>query len=293
MNSTAPAASESVPRPGSSLYYALAATPARARPALALWLHWWHDTAQIPLKVSDPGVAETKLRWWQQALKDASQGHVHHPILAGLLAPGVVAPPGTLPDWPCWQTQLEGLITLVHQTRWLDEATLLRHARMTTGQACEGAARLLGAQTEDALRVAGQLGQGLRLAHQLARLGQDARAGWVNVAIDVLQQHGVRAHQLSKPDAAQVPEGLTALLAHLRQQARGVLEAGLRGCGELQPSEARALRPLLVLAHIHLQQMDEIVRQGEAVLHQRIMLTPLRKWWIAQQVRWGILTTGT
>jgi phytoene synthase len=292
MNSSTPATADprpSFPPPGSSLYYALAAVPARQRPALGLWASWWHETAQIPLKVSDPGVAETKLRWWQQELKEASRGHPRHPMMVALMSQGIVTPPATLPDWPCWHGQLDGLITLVHQTRWLDEATLLRHAQATTGQACEGAARLLGARSDEAIQVADQLGLGLRLAHQLARLGQDARAGWVNVAIDVLQQYEVRAHQLSKPDAALPPAGLKDLLVHLRDRAATPLQQAMTARRKLPRAEAQALKPLLVLAHIHLRQMDEIVRQGDRVLHERIVLTPLRKWWIAQRVRWGLL----
>lgn len=288
MNSTI-ASPDLFPRPGSSLYYALAAVPARHLPALALWLRWWHETAQIPLKISDPGVAETKLRWWQQELKEAGKGHAHHPLLQGLMAPGAVVPPAKLPAWPCWHTQLESLITLIHQTRWLDEASLTRHAVATTGLACEGAAQLLGAHSDAALATARQMGLGLRLSHQLARLGQDARAGWVNVAIDVLQQHQVRAHQLSKPDAAQPPAGWPDLLGHLHVIAQAALNEGIHLHRALPASEARALKPLLALVHIHLRQLDEIVQHGDRVLHERIVLTPLRKWWIAQRVRWGLL----
>lgn len=234
-------------------------------------------------------MAETKLRWWQQAVHEAAQGRMQHPLLKALLADGAVAAPGALPEWPIWQSQLDGLITLIHQTRWLDEASLQRHAQMTTGAACEGAACILGARSEAARSAARQIGLGVRMAHQLARLGQDARAGWVNVAIDVLQQHQVRAHQLSKPDAAHVPEGWSSLLAHLQLQASRALQEGLLQCARLPQTEARALKPLVALAHIHLRQIEAIASQGDKVLHERIVLTPLRKWWISQRVRWGLL----
>lgn len=281
--------SDAWPRPGSSLHYALAAVPAKRRQALHLWARWWHETARIPYDIADPGVAETKLRWWQQALHDAALGQIQHPLLQALLQPSVAAPVASLPDWPCWQAQLDGLISLVHQNRWLDEASLQHHAQITTGQACAGAACLLGAPDEAACAAARQLGWGLRLAHQLARLGQDARAGWVNVAIDVLQAHQVRAHQLSKPDASAVPEGWAGLLAHLHRQADGQLRQGLAAVHALPAPQAGALRPLIVLAHIHLAQIRQIASQGDRVLHERIVLTPLRKWWISQQVRWGLL----
>lgn len=290
MNSSSlPSSSDVYPRPGSSLYYALACVPAPRRPTLLLWLQWWHETAQIPFKIHDPGVAETKLRWWLQEVRDTAQGQPHHPVVKGLLATDAVSSPATLPDWPLWTSQLEGLLSLVHQTRWLDDVSWQRHAQQTTGAACEGAACLLGASSDGARQCARQLGWGLRQAHQLARLGQDARAGWVQVGIDVLQAHDVKAHQLSKPVAAQVPPGWPALLTHLHQQAAGSLRKALDGCQTLPAQEARALLPLRVLAHLHLRLIDEIAQQNDRVLHERIVLTPMRKWWVARQVRWGLL----
>ncbi len=103
MNSSSPLPSVDVfPHPGSSLYYALATAPAGRRAALRLWLQWWHETSQIPFKIHDPGVAETKLRWWLQELQDAAQGQAHHPLIKGLLADKAAQASGNLPDWPLW-----------------------------------------------------------------------------------------------------------------------------------------------------------------------------------------------
>jgi len=281
-----PPAATPFPRPGSSLHYALASVPADRRPAVRQWLSWWHELSQIPYAISDPGVAETKLRWWQQEVQDASQGQAHHPLIKAW--PAGADGQTNLPDWPLWQQQLEALLQLVQQTRWLDETGLLRQADMGTGAACEGAAQLLGAHTPAARAAARQLGQGLRLAHQLARLGQDARIGWVHVAIDTLQAHNVRAHELSKP-APEAPASWPGLLAHLHQRARQHLLQALDQVQALDTTQARALRPLVVLAHIHLAQMAAIEAGGGRVLHERIVLTPLRKWWISQRVRWGWL----
>lgn len=290
MNSSHPLPLADVfPHPGSSLYYALSAASGVQRPALRLWLQWWHETAQIPFKIHDPGVAETKLRWWRQELDDAAKGQAHHPLLKALLAQGAMPAPGQLPSWSVWISQIEGLLTLVHQTRWLDDASLQRHALQTTGAAFEGAASLLGADRDAARQAARQLGWGVRQAHDLARLGQDARAGWVQVGIDVLQTHDVKAHQLSKPMADQVPQGWPALLKHLHKQASETIRTGLAACEALPSDERRMLLPLRVLAHLQLHLIDEIAAQGDRVLHERIVLTPLRKWWVAQRVRWGLL----
>ena len=275
-----------VPVPGSSLALALALVPAPRRPALALWLRWWHEVSRIPLSVQDPGVAETKLGWWRQELAEVAQGRARHPLMREWLAlPSQET--DTLP-WSWWQQQLDGLTQLTQQTRWMDEASLQRHALQTTGNACAVAAHLLGAHSEAAIAAARTLGQGLRQAHMLARLGQDARAGWVMVGIDWLQAHDVRAHQLSRPETP-MPAGWPRLLAALHQRARATLTQAMADVHALPSPDRRALRPLVYLAHVSLALADAVQGSGDTVLHQRILLTPLRKGWMAQQLRWGWL----
>lgn len=275
-----------VPVAGSSLALALALVPAPRRPALALWLRWWHEVSRIPLSVQDPGVAETKLGWWRQELAEVAQGRARHPLMREWLA--LPTDDTAALPWAWWQQQLDGLTQLTQQTRWMDEASLQRHALQTTGNACAVAAHLLGARSEAAIAAARTLGQGLRQAHMLARLGQDARAGWVMVGIDWLQAHDVRAHQLSRPETP-MPAGWVQLLAALHQRARDTLGQALAEVHALPSPERRALRPLVYMAHASLALADAVHASGETVLHQRILLTPLRKGWMAQQLRWGWL----
>jgi phytoene synthase len=272
-------------RAGSSLYYAVQSAPQAKRPALQAWVHWWHEVSAIPLTVNDPGVAQTKLAWWLQEARNSVEGRAQHPLTQRLF--GVLATPDEAPPLALWIEQIEGLQALVQQTRWLDEPSQRRHALATTGAACEGAAWLLGAQSAAALATARELGWGLRQAHHLARLGQDARHGWLHVPVSTLQQHDVKAHELLRPLADQSPPHWPALLAHLHAQARSHLQASCLAIGHLPADERKALRPLKALALLHIALIDEIAQRGASVLKERIILTPLRKWWIATQVRWG------
>lgn len=272
-------------QPGSSLYYALHAVPATLRPSLIAWGQWWHEVSAIPLAVHDPGVAQTKLHWWQQEVRQSFDGKPQHPLTRRMF--DAVPAPGQRPPQALWQEQLEGLQVLVQQTRWLDEPTLLRHAQATTGAACEGAACLLGASSPAALAAARALGVGLRQAHHLARLGQDARLGWLHVPVNVLQQHDVKAHELLRPVVGQAPPSWSTLLAHLHAQARTSLLSALAAMAPLPVGERKALQALRVLAALQLALIDEIASRGPSVLHERIILTPLRKWWISTRVRWG------
>jgi phytoene synthase len=276
------------PRPGTSLACALSLVPADRASGARAWLQWWHETARIPMTIRDAGVAETKLRWWQQEVHDAAQGQPHHPLLK-TLQQAWEADPATSPAWPSLQTQLQGLTTLLQQTRWLDDRALARHIADTTGQACAMAARLLGATSTAAQEAATLLGLGLRRAHMLARVGQDARAGWVHVPVDTLQRHEVRAHELTRPSSDTPPQGWPALLDSLHAQARQDLLAGLQAIRALPRTESRLLKPLVALAYMQLALIDQIRQAQGRVLHERILLTPLRKGWIAQQARWGWL----
>ncbi|MGH6647266.1 squalene/phytoene synthase family protein [Aquabacterium sp.] len=271
-------------RPGSSLYHALQSTPTQLRPSLQAWIHWWHEVSSIPLNVSDPGVAQTKLAWWHQEVRNSFEGKPSHPLTKALFKPGVPAP-GRLPPLEVWLAQVEGMQSLVQQTRWLDEPSQKKHALATTGAACEGAAHLLGAHSEAALTTVHELGWGLRQAHHLARLGQDARLGWLHVPVSTLQQHDVKAHELLRPSAGQAPEHWPGLLSHLHGQARQSLQDSLGALARLPSAERKALRPLRVLAALHMALIDEIAARGADVLHGRIILTPLRKWWIATKNR--------
>jgi phytoene synthase len=275
------------PRPGSSLALALRATPASRRALTGLWLNWWHDTARIPLSIEDVGVAEAKLAWWMGAVGEAAAGQAQHPLLRAMTqAAGPI--PDALPPWDWWQDQLQALQGLLHQNRWMDEPTLARHVAQSTGNAAACVAWLQGARDAATLDAARLWGQALRRHHMMARLGQDARSGWVHVPVDTLQRFEVKAHQLVKPQRGQTPEGWGPLLVHLHAQAARASQQARDATGALPASQRQLLRPLAVLDAVLGAQSQTVSRQGDAVLFERLTLTPWRKSWLAQQQAWRL-----
>jgi 15-cis-phytoene synthase len=274
------------PVPGSSLDWSLRVAPPDKRPLLLLWLTWWHETARIPLTIADIGVAQAKLAWWSGALTEASQGRAPHPVLQELISRAGGA--DKLPPWGWWQDQLTALQDYLQQNRWMDEASRAHHIGRSTAQAAAGAAWLLGTRSEDELDAARQWGQAIRRLHMLARLGQDARAGWVHVPIDVLQRFEVKAHQLVKPQRDQLPPGWPALLAHLHGEAQASVQAARQATRALPRAARLRLRPLAILGAIHAAQGQAVAMAGATVLFERITLTPLRKAWAAQTQAWRL-----
>ena len=274
------------PAPGSSLAICLSTVPPLQRERVHTWLKWWHETARIPLDILDIGVAETKLAWWVNALNEAAQqGQAQHPILQTLLSSSA---PGDLPPWPMWLTQLQAQLDYLHQNRWMDEAALSHHLATTTGEAAACVAWLLGVHDEAGLAAARAWGIGIRRCHQLARLGQDARAGWVHVPIDTLQRFDVKAHQLVKPQAGQLPDGWPALLAHQHGLAREAINAARAATRALDSHTRQRLRPIAALGAIMATQADAVAQAGGTVLFERLRLTPLRKAWAAQRQAWRL-----
>lgn len=274
-----------VPRPGSSLYLALWSAGDQRGP-LTAWARWWHEVSQIPYAVSDPSVAERKLVWWSQAVSDAFKQAAQHPLLRDMQGGSGVLEGDHVPPLPLWLEQIEGLRQLTQQTRWMSDATLDHHIKATTGAACEGAAWVMGARDPSTLAIARQLGAGLRRAHILARLGQDAHGGWLHIPIDVLQQHEVRAHELLRPASAEASPAIHGLLADWRARALASLSAAQEAARALPAPERRALRPLVVLARLEQALMDDLDRAGYPVLKQRTFLGPWRKLKVALAARW-------
>lgn len=239
--------------------------------------------SRVASDVSDPGVAAAKLRWWADELQGCAQAKAQHPATQALLRETGSAFPA------------HALLRLVvaceeslQHGRLLDEAALLHHASGTAGPAWEALAQVI-AWPEMAAGLQA-LGSALRLVEIIAGLGQDIRQGRLLVPIDDLQRYGIKAHELLNASSPW-PYDLRyrSLMTHQSDRARARLEAAIgaldkqaRAAGNQRGKE---LRPARVLGALASALLDELQANGFEVLHQRIMLAPLRKWWISVRSR--------
>jgi phytoene synthase len=65
-------------------------------------------------------------------------------------------------------------------------------------------------------------------------------------------------------------------------RAHGLYDEAWRCC---RPEDRRMQKPGLMMASIYRTLLREIERDGFQVLHQRVSLTPLRKFWLAWKVQ--------
>jgi phytoene synthase len=170
---------------------------------------------------------------------------------------------------------LEGMRMDLEQSRYLDYAGLRRYCHLVAGVVGELAAGIFGARQAATLEYARQLGLALQLTNILRDVGEDARRGRIYLPIEDLQRFEVKAADLL---AGRYVEGFEALMQFQAQRAR---EAYRAAWDALPAEEQRAQRPGLIMGAIYATLLDEIEREKFRVLHQRVSLTPVRKFAIA------------
>ena len=70
---------------GSSFYYAFLFLPPPRRAAITAFYAFCREVDDVVDEVRDPGVAATKLAWWQSEVGRAFAGEPTHPVMQALM----------------------------------------------------------------------------------------------------------------------------------------------------------------------------------------------------------------
>ena len=260
---------------GSSFYYAFLFLPKPRRAAITAFYAFCREVDDVVDEVSDPGVAATKLAWWRTEVARSFQGHPEHPVMRALM--------------PCAQefgieerqlhAVIEGCEMDLQQTRYLDFAGLERYCHLVAGIVGEVSARIFGQTQSRTTEYAHKLGLAFQLTNIIRDVGEDAMRGRIYLPVNELQQFDVKANEILE---RKYSDRFAALMKFQTDRARKYYREALA----LLPAEdRRAQKPGLMMASIYRTLLDEIERDGYRVLHQRVSLTPLRKFWLAWKVQ--------
>jgi len=256
---------------GTSFYYSFLFLPPERRRAITALYAFCREVDDVVDEVSDPDLARTKLAWWRKEVGAIFSGTPQHPV-ALALQPVVAA--YRLPQQH-FQTVIDGMAMDLERNRYLDFADLERYCHCVAGVVGLMSAEIFGYANPGTLDYARNLGIAFQLTNIIRDVGEDARRGRIYLPQDDLARHGVSVASILRREStpAMVPL-MKAQVARARRWHQNALDA-------LPLEDRRTQRPGLIMAAIYRALLDEIERDGYAVLDHRIALTPLRKLWIA------------
>ena len=256
---------------GTSFYYSFLFLPPERRRAIVALYAFCREVDDVVDEVSDPHLARTKLAWWRQEIVAVYSGMPQHPVALALRS---VVADFSLPQ-EHFQTVIDGMAMDLDRNRYLDFADLERYCYCVAGVVGLMSAEIFGYANPATRQYARDLGIAFQLTNIIRDVGEDARRGRIYLPQDELARHGVTQSSILKHEST---PGMIPLMAAQVSRARRWHQQAL---GALPPEDRRAQRPGLIMAAIYRALLDEIERDGYAVVDHRVALTPLRKLWIA------------
>ena len=260
---------------GSSFYYAFLFLPPPRRAAITAFYAFCREVDDVVDEVSDPGVAATKLAWWQSEVGRAYAGQPSHPVMQALM-----------PHAAEFGIEARHLLAIIEgcqmdltQTRYLDFAALEKYCHLVAGIVGEVSARIFGQVDAKTTEYAHKLGLAFQLTNIIRDVGEDAMRGRIYLPVSELQQFEVTANEISNRTYS---DRFTALMRFQAERAHLFYDQALALLPEV---DRRAQKPGLMMASIYRTLLREIEADGFQVLHQRTSLTPLRKFWLAWKMQ--------
>lgn len=256
---------------GSSFYYAFLFLPKERRAAITAFYAFCREIDDVVDEITDPGVAYTKLAWWHTEVLKSYAGEPTHPVMKALMP---LAATYRI-EARHLQAVIEGCQMDLAQNRYLDFPNLKTYCHLVAGIVGEVAARIFG-QTDDVTTTyAHKLGLAFQMTNIIRDVGEDALRGRIYLPVNELQQFDVKAHEILK---RQYSDRFTALMKFQTERALALYDEAL---ALLPEADRRAQKPGLMMASIYRTLLREIAADNYQVLHQRVSLTPLRKFWLA------------
>jgi len=259
---------------------ALFAPPETRADLLALYA-FNAELARIADQVTEPGLGAIRLQWWREAIEHAANGEtVGHPVADAF---GEVLARRALS-----RERIAGLIDArtfdVGETVMPDARTLDAYLFDTTGGLFALAAEIVGAEGEKRDLVAEAGGRAYGLVRVMRSVPVLAAKGRTYLAADALARHGTSPQAIF---AGETSEGLKALLAEMREEARASLREarfhlfgeGMQGTG-LDEAGRTAFLPLS-LVEPYLAALTKV----RDPLHEIVRINPLTRLWRLMRAR--------
>jgi len=239
--------------------------PAARRPALTALHAVYLELHEVPREARDPGVADVKLRWWEEEIGLLYAGKPRHPLTQSLL-----------PHMAALKDRQALFLDLVAGTR-ADIAgagfptfeDMKRYCFRHSGALSELSALLGDAHSEETLLAARLLGNASCLADVASGGIAAALGGRLLFAAEDLKLHGVDKH-INGETHADAP--VRALVQDYEDRARALRASALRAA---PMAERPALTVWRVRSALALKRARKQERAGSAAAAEPVGLHPL------------------
>lgn len=254
--------------PGARLYLIQHFIDSDLASKLVVLQAFYAEIATVPDRVSDSGVARSKLGWWQEEIQRCWQGKSRHPVSQAAEQQGIT---GLVSE-----EQLVRLVIAVAD--WIDASPiatldkLLSHCSAIGGLAARLEAQVCGADAE-CIEAAGDLGTAHFLVALIRDIGVDARAERWYIPMDLQARYQFGRDQAA---AGEHSEAFRELVAALAAVASDLIEQAM---ASLSRSQQRQLRYLAIQSALDQQLIRKMRSNSDKILQQRIRLSPFARLW--------------
>ncbi len=262
---------------GSSLYYSLRFIAAKQREAIGHLYAFSYEIEMMVSEIKEPEVVQRKLEWWRQELQDLTKGNPQHPLTQALQP--------ILQEYHITPTILseilEGIAKRLTIAHYADFKTFSeQHYRAISSFPL--LVNLVCIADERPLGFIHDLGIMLQTIEVIVELRNDLRHGYL-----YLPEQDLAAFNIAEQDLfnLSMTDNLVRLLKQLAQQAHNYYNQAL---AKLEAKQHKSQLANLIIAKLYYQLLIELERDNFQVFKHKIVLSPLRKLWLAYKTYWQI-----
>jgi phytoene synthase len=256
---------------GSSFYYSFLFLTSIQRQAITAVYAFCREVDDIVDECHDKNIAAQKLNWWNDEVEQVFSGVPQHPIGLSLQQ--------ACRHFPLkknlFQDILQGMQMDLQYQGYESFADLERYCYCVASAVGLLAVEIFGFEDEKTLNYAKNLGVALQLINIIRDVGEDAARGRIYIPENELTQFSLTPQTIL---AKQYSENFYQLMQFQAQRAKDYYQKAL---SDLPFQDIAKQHTGLIMAEIYHALLNEIEEDHYQVLHQKISLTPLRKFWIA------------
>jgi phytoene synthase len=220
---------------------------------------------EVPQEARDPGVADVKLRWWEEEIGYLYAGKARHPLTQAL-QPHMASLKGRQ---PAFLDLIAGTRADIAGAGFSNFEDVKRYCYRHSGALAELSALLGGAGSEAALLSARLLGNAACLGHIASRGVADALRGRLLFAAEDLKLHGIDRHIHGESQGSEEVQDLTSDYA---DRARAMQADAMRN---VPAGERRALVTWSIRSALALKRALKQERLGSRHAAEPVELQPL------------------